>query len=282
MRFLRLLALFCLLLLITVFASYSGFRSFPDGVWANETPNADIAVPQVRVRRVGAQVFVTAWGSCTPLPCDWGEEVAKLVKGSAVATWDSGYKTTQLQLVPQLNGELRVTIDSNYGRRPHAVQFLSRWIPNQENAASAAARVILRQVAERYRSLPSAYFESLINGTHMKIYLLPPNKGRLEIEDSNVHIEDGQSVWQINVKTNQYSRYPQRTSFPFHFPEYRGLEQILGESRIVGRQLFEGVMCTLIQIESKRTGLVTVQVVSAATGAGKVPQPDGDGSVLRQ
>ena len=27
---------------------------------------------------------------------------------------------------------------------------------------------------------------------------------------------------------------------------------------------------------------VTVQVVSAATGAGKVPQPDGDGSVLRQ
>ena len=31
-----------------------------------------------------------------------------------------------------------------------------------------------------------------------------------------------------------------------------------------------------------RLKFVTVQVVSAATGAGKVPQPDGDGSVLRQ
>ena len=42
------------------------------------------------------------------------------------------------------------------------------------------------------------------------------------------------------------------------------------------------VCAEFMMTDLKLAFTVTVQVVSAATGAGKVPQPDGDGSVLRQ
>jgi hypothetical protein len=246
MRILRLLALFSLLLAIVFFVSYPGFRSLPVGIWVDETPTGPMR--QVRVRRAGAQVFVQTWAACGAGHCNWGEEVAKLHNGVEAVTFDAGYKTTQLQFVAQLDGRLRVTYESNFGRQPHAVQFLSRWNLRNDDASDAAASVILHQVAERHRTLPPAYFEQVINNTtYVKTYYLPPNKMREEITSkdlSTVHISDGEFHWQRDTATNKYSRYPDKMN---PWSTFTDLSEIAaGTSRIIGHELLYGVPCTVI------------------------------------
>ena len=254
MRILRLLTLFCLLLVIVFFFSYPGFRSLPVGLWVNENPT-DPDILQVRVRRAGAQVFVNTWAACTPEPCNWGEEVAKLQNGVEAVTFDAGYKTTQLQLVAQLDGRLRVTLNSNYGRRPHSVQFFSRWNPKSDDARDAAARVILHQVAERHRTLPPAYFEQVINNTsYYKIYYLPPNKMRMEVTSndvSTVHISDGEFHWQIDTAANKYSKYPDQEN-PWN--RFSDLSEMAGKARIIGQDVLYGVPCTMILFDTISMG----------------------------
>jgi tetratricopeptide (TPR) repeat protein/thiol-disulfide isomerase/thioredoxin/outer membrane lipoprotein-sorting protein len=235
------------------------------GPWVNQDQKPDLT--QVNVRRDGARILAHVWGRCTPSDCDWGEEVVELRNGIGMVVWDQGFVTREMQLIPQPNGRLKVEDHSEYhdnsGRtdRGHA-EFFTKQVAQKDDASVATARAVLRQVAERYRTLP-AYFESIWTNiwktgqsetrqvTRLKTYYLPPDRMRTERDDGRepfVTLADGKSEWTIYTAANEYRIFPQgknlmNTASP---------DPIRGTPDITGHEVFDGVACTVIQLKLER------------------------------
>jgi hypothetical protein len=83
------------------------------GTWVNENQQ-DPSITQIVVSRDGGRMMVHAWGSCHPVDCDWGEAEAEQWNGTSVANCNFGFKTTQIQIVPQLDGRILVVSHWKY------------------------------------------------------------------------------------------------------------------------------------------------------------------------
>jgi hypothetical protein len=79
-----------------------------DGDWINQ----DVKTPGItrfQIVRRGSDVFVHAWGACTPTECDWGEQKALIDQDSAVLLWDQGFVFRKM--VIRLNKKTNLTAD---------------------------------------------------------------------------------------------------------------------------------------------------------------------------
>ncbi|SPE40253.1 Redoxin domain protein (fragment) [Candidatus Sulfopaludibacter sp. SbA3] len=240
------------------------------GSWVNVNPNTTGAT-QVTVRRDGGRMLAHVWGSCQPTDCDWGEAEAELWNGIPMVIWKHGFSTVRMQLIPQPDGPLLLAYRSEYldgsGRSdPGQAEFFARQVEQKDDASAAAARALLRLAAERYRTLPVAYFEVTATDsraagrtetrrvTRSKIYYSPPNKMRTETDDGrepSVVVADGTSEWRIYPAANEYTVQPQAKT-NWGFVRYATLDQARGGLAIIAHERVEGAACTVVQLKRER------------------------------
>jgi hypothetical protein len=181
-----------------------------------------------------------------------------------------GFATARMQLIPLADGRIIVASENEFndgsGRKdPGHAEFFRRFEIKPDNDAALRARAVLRQTAETYRKLASAYFEAVSTKTHIagksevrtvtreKISLAPPNKTRVEFDgpgESYVLIDDGVSEWSIYPKANEYRTLPQAHGPLPNGPlsRYVLLDNIRGNPKIVGPEEVQGSGCTLVGI----------------------------------
>jgi hypothetical protein len=93
-------------LLPFIFAATAVAADSIAGSWINENPDTG-GVTRLVVRFDDHQQFVRAWGACHPADCDWGEVQCTLHGAGCKATWDHGFATTSMQLLPLQDGRLQ-------------------------------------------------------------------------------------------------------------------------------------------------------------------------------
>jgi hypothetical protein len=105
------------------------------GSWINDNP-ATGGVTRLVVRSDDHQLFVRAWGACHPRDCDWGEVQCALHGAGCKATWDHGFATTSMQLLPledeRLQARYKADFHDNSGRHDRgSEEFFVRGNPPQ-------------------------------------------------------------------------------------------------------------------------------------------------------
>jgi outer membrane lipoprotein-sorting protein len=238
------------------------------GKWVNEHETE--GVTQVSVRRDGGRTIVQAWGACVPIDCDLGQTDADLWNGIPVATWNHGFATVRMHLIPLPDRRMIVAVETEYkdgsGRKdPGHAEFFQHFEAKQESDEAVRARVLLRQTADAYRNLPSAYFEAISTHTRTatktevrtvtkeKIFSTPPNKLRVEFDspgESYHLIADGVSEWTVYPKANEYRTNPQAKRPVANAPlsRYPLLDNIRGDPKIVESEDARTAGCSMVQI----------------------------------
>jgi len=175
-----------------------------------------------------------------------------------------------MQFVPLPDGRMIIAIETEFndgsGRKdPGHAEFFKRSESKPESDEALRARALLRQIAETYRNLPSAYFEAVSTSTRTegkseartvtqeKISLAPPKKLRVEFErngESYVLIDDGVSEWTVYPKTNEYRTSPQPEGPVPNGPlsGYLQLDNIRGDPKIAGNEEVQGTDCIVVEI----------------------------------
>lgn len=263
----RMKLLLILLFPACVFAQ-TGSLALLNGTWVNERESNDIT--RVSVRKDGTRTLVHAWAACVPIDCDLGETDADLWNGIPVATWRHGFATTLMQLIPLADGRMIVVSEKEFndgsGRKiPGNAEFFRRFETKPDSDEALQARAVLRQTAETYRNLTSAYFEAVSTRTRVaaksevrtvtreKILFAPPNRVRSDFDgpgEQSLLIDDGVSEWRVYPKANEYQTRPQAKgripSGPFS--GYVLLDTIRGDPKIVGSEEVQGASCTVVKI----------------------------------
>ena len=107
-------------LLPFIFAATANSADSIAGSWINVNPNTG-GVTRLVLRSGDQQLFVHAWGACNPSDCDWGEVQCAPHGAGCKATWDHGFATTSMQLLPLGDGRLQIkykaVFHDNSGRR---------------------------------------------------------------------------------------------------------------------------------------------------------------------
>jgi TonB family protein len=170
-------------LLLLSFATTAIAADSIDGSWINMDSGTG-GVTRVLVRSEGQQLFTHAWGACHPHDCDWGEVQCAPHGAGCNATWDHGFATTAMQLVPLEGGRLEVKykykfeFHDNSGRRNFGMEeFFARGEPQQVGRSQSpavalspirnlppeeATKRILQCVLPSY---PPSRVQSLVSGT---------------------------------------------------------------------------------------------------------------------
>ena len=86
--------------------------SLLSGVWRNDNPQTR-GITKLEVQQTGETVFVRAWATCLPQPCDWGTQKGVVGSNSASISWDQGFVLRKMILTPDA-GRLRMVLDSVY------------------------------------------------------------------------------------------------------------------------------------------------------------------------
>jgi hypothetical protein len=143
------------------------------GSWMNGNPRTG-GVTRLVVRSDDQQLFVRAWGACHPRDCDWGEVQCALRGAGCKATWDHGFATTSMQLLPLADGRLQIEYKADFhdnsGRRDFGKdEFFVRGnppqverIPIRNLTPEEAAKRILQCVLPSY---PDSQVRPLVAGT---------------------------------------------------------------------------------------------------------------------
>lgn len=254
------------------------------GSWINvnsATPN----VSHVAVRHENNRIVVHVWGACQPIECDWGEVDAELWNGIPMAIWKQGFATRRMQFIPQPDGRMLLAYRSEYnddsGRKDNGhAEFFTREEAARETPDAGAARAVLQQVAEAYRSLPAARFEvtqtierrleksEVRSVTQETIFFRAPDKLRVETKgagEPSVSIADGQTSWTVFPAANEYRSIPQGKGtalFPY-LGSYGLLDKIRGVATIVGRERLDDADCTVIQMDLGRNVIQKLWVDNA-------------------
>jgi cytochrome c biogenesis protein CcmG, thiol:disulfide interchange protein DsbE len=238
------------------------------GTWVSQQDNGGIT--RIAIRKDGTRTLVHAWGSCHPLDCDWGDAEANAWNAIPVAIWKQGFATTRVQLIPVPDGRMIAASDTEFGdgsgrTDPGSVDFFRRIEVKSESSASLEAKAVLRETANTYRNLGSAYFEALSTSTRTvgksevrtvmreKIFVASPNKTRVEFEGSGegyVLIDDGVSQWRVYPNANEYETnpQPQRPIPDGPISKYVLLDNVRGDPRIVGAGEVQGTDCSMVTI----------------------------------
>jgi cytochrome c biogenesis protein CcmG/thiol:disulfide interchange protein DsbE len=257
-----------LILLSACTIAQAGSLDLLTGKWVNEHETGGIT--QVSVRRDGGRTIVRAWGSCVPTDCDWGKTDVDVWNRIPVAIWNLGFSTARMHLIPLHDGRMVVALETEFndgsGRTdPGHAEFFRRLEAKPDSDEAVRARVVLRQTAETYRNLPSAYFEAVSTKTRVatktevrtvtpeKIFSAPANKIRVEFDspgESYLLIDDGVSEWTVYPKANEYQTHPQAKGPIPNGPlsRYVLLENIRGAPKIVGSEDVQNVGCSVVRI----------------------------------
>jgi cytochrome c biogenesis protein CcmG/thiol:disulfide interchange protein DsbE len=144
-------------------------------------------------------------------------------------------------------------------------EFFRRLEAKPDSDEAARARAVLRQTAETYRNLPSAYFEAVSTKTRTatktevrtvtpeKIFSAPANKIRVEFDSPGepyLLIDDGVSEWTVYPNANEYQTHPQAKAPIPNGPlsRYVLLDNIRGDPKIVGSEDVQNVGCSVVRI----------------------------------
>jgi hypothetical protein len=87
-----------------------------------------------------------------------------------MAIWNEGFATTRMQLIPLADGRMILASKSEFtdgsGRKdPGRAEFFRRFQIKPDSDEASRARAVLRQTAQTYRNLASAYFEAVSTNT---------------------------------------------------------------------------------------------------------------------
>ncbi|MDR3699320.1 MAG: redoxin domain-containing protein [Candidatus Sulfopaludibacter sp.] len=256
-----------LLLLPAYLAAQTGSTDLLSGTWLNENHQTP-GVTQLTVRRDGARTIVHVWGACSPVDCDWGEADAELWNGIPLVIWKHGFSDIHMELVPQPDGRLVVVYRSEYhdesGRTDAGqAEFYARQEEKPDSADTLAARALLKSVAEKYRALKTARFEStqtvhrstgkseIRSETSTTLFFSAPDHARVETPRST-RIEDGTVDWELFPSSNEYTRIPQAKGLSSRFLPYVLLDTVRGTPVISGHEQLDGVNCTTVRIDLGR------------------------------
>jgi Gram-negative bacterial TonB protein C-terminal len=160
-------------LLPFIFAATAVAADSIAGSWINDNPSTG-GVTRLVVRSDDHQLFVRAWGACHPADCDWGEVQCALHGAGCKATWDHGFATTSMQLLPLEDGRLQARYKADFhdssGRHDRgSEEFFVRGNPPQVARSpirnltpEEATNRILRCVLPSY---PDSTVRPLVTGT---------------------------------------------------------------------------------------------------------------------
>jgi peroxiredoxin/outer membrane lipoprotein-sorting protein len=270
------------------------------GSWANQNSQAS-GTTQILVRSENGRTLVHIWGACHPIDCDKGEAEATLWNANATADWDFGDDRTRIQLVPQPDGRLLVVTHFEFDGEsgPNHVdqtEFFVRQAARTISPDEAATRALLQQVAETYRTLPSAHFDytetvDRTNGNtasrtviHSTTLWSPPNKVRTEstgASEKSILIEDGRWMWTVYPQSNEFRRSREGAVALSLIRAY----SLLGNSRDLvsteREEPFQGSMCAVVAMTFKAGVTQELWIDKASHLVRKTrshePAPDPDG-----
>jgi hypothetical protein len=192
------------------------------GSWLNQDPSTG-GVSHVLITAQNGALLLGAWGSCEPQDCSWGTTNLSVRDGVGVGILGTGPIKTTMFVVRLPNDKLLVISKSEFSETPdfhdteHAEIFVRDALA--QDAASINARTILKEIANTYRNLPAAQFESeeisdsdeVASVRHVNTTFSPPDKSRTEIlgsGESEVAVYDGHTLWLFFPESNEYESHP--------------------------------------------------------------------------
>lgn len=192
------------------------------GTWLNQDPST-MGITHILIADQHGILRVRVWGACVPSDCDWGATELHFTDGWATSLFDMGPIATKMYFVRLPNDKLlavsksQFNDGSNRSEPDHAEIFVRE--EQTEDAASRSAKNLLKTVAEKYRTLRAAQFESEEVSDHgdevtvarVKTQFAEPNKLRVEVSGSgepSVLISDGHTVWTLFPESNEYTTHP--------------------------------------------------------------------------
>jgi thiol-disulfide isomerase/thioredoxin/outer membrane lipoprotein-sorting protein len=253
-----------------------------------------MGITHILIAEQDGALRVHAWGACVPTDCDWGTTDLHFADGGAMSVFDMGPILTTMYFVRLPDDKLLAVYKSQFNdgsnrREPDRAEIFVREV-RSEDAASVSAKSLLRTVAETYRTVPAAQFESEVVSDHgdevtvtrVKTVFSQPDKLRTEISgrgEASVLISDGHTDWRFYPESNEYTTYPagrQQSSIN----SYGLLDQLVGSPKITGSERLGDVDCTVVLIErpnqtrtlwiDPKTHFIRkdrISIVSPATGA---------------
>lgn len=230
------------------------------GSWLNQDPSTG-GVTHILITAKDGALSLGAWGSCEPQDCSWGTTNLSVHEGVAAGILGTGPIKMTMFVVRLPNDKLLVVSKSEFSERPdvhdteHAEIFVRE--ASAQDAVSTNARAILREVANTYRNLPSAQFESeeisesedVVSVRHVKTTFSPPDKSRTEISgsgESEVAVYNDHTLWLFFPESNEYAAYPGQPNSVY---SYGSLDQIVGTASVSGSDRIRDVDCTVLKIE---------------------------------
>jgi len=232
------------------------------GTWLNQDPST-MGITQILIADQDGVLRVRAWGACVPSDCDWGATELHFTDGWATSLFDLAPIATKMYFVRLPNDKLLVVYKSQWNdgsnhTEPERAEIFDRE-DQTEDVASRSAKNLLKKVAETYRTLRAADFESEevsdhgdeVTVTRVKTQFAEPNKLRVEVSGSgepSILISDGQTVWTFFPESNEYTTHPAGDRPQSSLNSYALLDQIVGSPRISGSERLGDVDCTVVII----------------------------------
>ena len=230
------------------------------GTWLNQDASTG-GVSHILITAENGELSMSAWGACEPQDCSWGTAKLSVRDGVGIGIFGTEPIKMTVFVVRLPNDKLSVVSKSEFTETPdfhdsdHAEIFVRE--ASSQDAASVNAMAILKEVANTYRNLPAAQFETeeisdsddVVSVRHVKTTFSPPDKTRTEISgsgESEVAIYDGHSLWLFFPASNEYEPHP---SQPNSVYSYGALDQIVGTPVISGSDRIGDVDCTVVKIE---------------------------------
>lgn len=272
------------------------------GSWVNQNSSTNGITEVVINNNESGQLQVHAWAKCHPTDCDWGVTEVNSSNGLARSVFDAGFATTTIQFILLRDERLLVLSKAEYKdqsgyKEPDQAEFFVRETAAAQNSESLAAKALLKKVAETYRNIEAARFESesfeetigdlsTRQTTFSKIAISQPNKERVERTlhgEPTVIISDGKTLWRFFPGSNEYIATP-AGKLPFAYSgigHYTRLDKIREPARITGSGRIADTDCTTVVLGRDNNYTHTLWIDPKTNFVRKdesrVISPNGDG-----
>jgi peroxiredoxin/outer membrane lipoprotein-sorting protein len=292
----------CVLFLMTCLQVQSTPTNALVGSWVNQNPSTIVITEIVINKSESGHLQAHVWGKCDPTDCDWGVTEVNSSNGLARSIFDAGFATTTIQFIPLPDERLLVVSKAEYKdqsgyKEPDQAEFFVRENPAAQDSESLAAKALLNKVAETYRSLSAARFESerfveslgqlsTRQTTFSKIVISQPNNERVETTlrgEPTVIISDGKTLWYFFPGPNEYIAAP-AGKLPFAYSGvgyYTRLDKIREPARITGSGRIADTDCTTVMLgrdgNYTHTLWIDPKTNFVRKDESRVTSPNGDG-----
>lgn len=233
------------------------------GTWVNHD-SSTLGVTQIVISNKNGGPDAHAWGSCTPVDCDWGTTPITVKGGTLTALFHTGPIVTRMYFVLLPNDELVAVYKSESKESPEFKDqdHTESFDREKANANDESARRVLEKVAEAYSNLTAAEFEfeeasqhtnqSTASRSKRQTHLWIASSGRVRVEtfilgERAIIISDGKTLWTYFPESNQYTAYPAGPRVSV-IDGYRSIDQVHGSMRISGSERLGDVDCTSVRI----------------------------------